>query len=68
MKKKYRYIVEDLWDNTEVYRFRRKKDALSFAYEMSRYYGLVVRMIRIPSYKYGQGKIFVYANGTYRRF
>lgn len=64
---KAKYIVEGPF-NHDKFSFRSRKDALACAYEISKYYSLVIEITRKPQYAYGQGKIFVYANGTWRRF
>ena len=64
---KAKYIVVNPW-TFDKYSFRSRKSALTFAWEMARYYFLVTEVTRNPRYVYGQGIIHVYANGTWRRF
>ena len=64
---KAKYIVEGPF-GCDKFSFRSKKNALTCAYNMAKYYSLVIEITRKPRYKYGQGIIFVYANGTWRRF
>lgn len=67
IKMKAKYIVTNPLTGNK-YPFRSRKIALILATEMARYFSLVTEITRNPEYKYGQGKIFVYANGTWRRF
>lgn len=63
---KAKYIVENPLTGNK-YSFRSRKIALILAAEMAKYFSVVTEITRKPQYKYGQGVIFVYANGSWRR-
>lgn len=64
---KAKYIATNPFAGNK-YSFRSRKIALILATELAKYFSLVTEVTRKPKYKYGQSKIFVFANGTWIRF
>lgn len=65
---KAKYIVTNPLYPSETFTFRSRTKAIQLAYEMANYFFLVTEVVRKPKYASGNGKIYVYANGNWRRF